>query len=587
MGITPQQLDQAFEEYKRKYGGLKEDYFALLYLGSQYGGDPETYVNQVAFGNYDFGIDAFHFDRERRNLYLMQFKWSESHATFKDSLDRLIKAGMEQIFGDSLQDNRKNDFLLQLGNALDENRAIIERVYIQFIFNGDPAAAENSTVLDAQRELLESKKHLIDTFFGRENVTLSVQFLSNETRRVGAASRTRKTHRYELPLDEVSTHRLANGTTMFVGFLPLVRLHKIFLEMGPRLFDRNIRFGLSGERAPNRAMKRSLLSIATGSCDPGIFSFHHNGITISAEHFEMQDGIARVTEPRVLNGAQTVTSVHEFFEEQRDHPAVQQNRDRLDQVQVLARVIVSADDNFLVNVTISNNKQNPVAPWNLRASDRIQLELQDKFREDLKIFYERQESSFGAMTDSELEEKGIEHAKAIEIKRLAQTFLAVQGEIDRVSRLPEVFENDSFYETAFKESFLNANSNYILLGYKIQFRLRNINDQIFGGMAKYAYMRRAQNLLWALLIQALLNDRRIGHYAEEFGQSLVMETDYTELLKKLATKYVKPIVQQAISEDNRREAIDEGKVGFLRSKAFYQECMRIAYDRFAWKRKSF
>ena len=34
-------------------------------------------------------------------------------------------------------------------------------------------------------------------------------------------------------------------------------------------------------------------------------------------------------------------------------------------------------------MTINTNRQNPVEPANLRASDPIQLELQDKFRDEL------------------------------------------------------------------------------------------------------------------------------------------------------------------------------------------------------------
>ena len=34
-------------------------------------------IHQVAFGNRDYGIDTYYIDREAKNLYLYQFKWSE------------------------------------------------------------------------------------------------------------------------------------------------------------------------------------------------------------------------------------------------------------------------------------------------------------------------------------------------------------------------------------------------------------------------------------------------------------------------------------------------------------------------------
>src|SRR5580700_8348838 len=94
---------EAFVDHKPKYGGLKEDYFALLYLAEEFGKPPGDIAHQIAFGNNDFGIDAFHFDPARRNLYLFQFKWSENYTLFKESLNRLISAGMERVFGNPHQ----------------------------------------------------------------------------------------------------------------------------------------------------------------------------------------------------------------------------------------------------------------------------------------------------------------------------------------------------------------------------------------------------------------------------------------------------------------------------------------------------
>ena len=62
---------------------MREDYFGLLYLEKEHNIPRDKALNQVAFGGNDYGIDGFHFDPERRNLYLFQFKWSDSHALFK------------------------------------------------------------------------------------------------------------------------------------------------------------------------------------------------------------------------------------------------------------------------------------------------------------------------------------------------------------------------------------------------------------------------------------------------------------------------------------------------------------------------
>ncbi len=131
----------------------------------------------------------------------------------------------------------------------------------------------------------------------------------------------------------------------------------------------------------------------------------------------------------------------------------------------------------MTSVTINNNRQNPVEPWNLRANDFIQLELHDKFLNDLGIYYERQERAFEYLSDEELEEQGIVERKSIQLYKLAQTFLVSDGGIDKLSQMHRVFEDDRIYERVFSRARLKAGSRQIVLCYKIQFRLpRLIND---------------------------------------------------------------------------------------------------------------
>ena len=93
MAITDQTIDQAFSDLKKTCGGVRNDYFALVYMEREFGLDREQAITQVAFGGNDYGVDGFHFDHDRRNLYIFQFKYSESHAQFKESFHRLIDAG--------------------------------------------------------------------------------------------------------------------------------------------------------------------------------------------------------------------------------------------------------------------------------------------------------------------------------------------------------------------------------------------------------------------------------------------------------------------------------------------------------------
>ncbi|MGA2035254.1 MAG: hypothetical protein ABSG68_23655 [Thermoguttaceae bacterium] len=248
MTITDRAIDQAFSDLKTTCGGVRNDYFGLLYLEQEYGVERDRAITRVAFGGNDYGVDGFHFDGEKRNLYLFQFKWSDSHAQFKPSFNRLIEAGMERIFGARNQDQHQNQMLLQLKSCLIENEAVIDRVCIHFVFTGDPAEAERSQVLEKLREDLENRKYLIDQRFGRP-VTVVIEFRS--PRKIGLTTHLRKTHANPIKVDETVTRAGPNGESMTIGFMRLVDLHTMYREMGQRFFERNIRAALPEDEPVN------------------------------------------------------------------------------------------------------------------------------------------------------------------------------------------------------------------------------------------------------------------------------------------------------------------------------------------------
>ncbi len=193
MAITLDRLTETQNLLKSKYGGTKEDYFAPLFISDKFEKRIETVIDNCAFGNNDYGIDGYYIDKEAKNLYLYQFKWSDNYELFKDTYKRLIKDGVERIFGDPYTDTLINKVVPKLKLELQEYKDLINKVYICFVFNGEPEKAESSRVLESLREELESKKHFIDSYFNSDEITLTIQYISNETKKVNQTSRTKKT----------------------------------------------------------------------------------------------------------------------------------------------------------------------------------------------------------------------------------------------------------------------------------------------------------------------------------------------------------------------------------------------------------
>ncbi len=584
MTITEAQVAAVAKEIKGRRGGVDNDFFGLLYLEREFKLTRDDACEQIAYGGNDFGLDGYHIDRQAKNLHLFQFKFSRSPDLFIGSMQRLIAAGLARVF-DSNSQQIENPILREIKSKMYELRHLIETVYLEFVFVGDPDKAQQNEALQKLREDLQSRSYLTQNYFGRA-VPIVVRFRST-LKRGHEESYTPLS--FDLNMSGDLSYVGPEGQQMYVGFVRLRELYAMFVAMRERFLDRNIRALLSGrnagsETAVNRRLLKAFEEITiTRKVDPAAFAFNHNGVTLFAEMIEGADGHYRITEPRLLNGAQTVGSFDAFINSHKDAAVLAQAADRLDAIRVMCKVIAQSDQDFVTTVTICNNRQNPVEPWNLRANDMIQLQLANRFREELGLYYERQENAFEHFSDEELEEKGIKPGEAIELVRLAQTFLVTDGNIDKLSRMSEVFEIDKLYEQVFSPIRLTADFRAICLCYKLQFKLRLLVQSIVErGQNKYAYMPRARPLLWALMSQAMLNDPKFDYYAETYGSDLRHPQLLMDWWYRLAANACRLIIKDLVSLPENLDRVRDGNFSFLRSNATFERAMEIARRKNRW-----
>jgi len=588
MSIPDNHIQAAFDSLRASCGGRKEDYFGLLYLERQFQVPRERAVQQVAFGGNDYGVDGFHFDQERRILYIFQFKWTTDHKQFVGTFRRLVDAGLEAAFGNGRPNQYENQILAQLRSCAIKNTELIKKVYFQFVFKGSVEEADRSPVLARCIEQLDEQKHFLQQTFGDKQVDLVVEFAS-DAGLVSKATVARKSHTYSLSTDKFVERGASGNEVLYAGFVKLRDLEKIYREMGQRFFDRNIRSSLSPDTAANRSLRKAFRAIAIDQTeDPSYFAFDHNGVTLFSAKVEHHEGQVRVTEPRLLNGAQSVTTLSRFVDDVEKQARKDDALSKLDRIEVPCKIVSNANDGFVARVTINNNRQNPVKAWNLRANDMIQLEFEERFRDEhqLGIFYERQEKTFRNLTRKQLEEAGYhEFNRPIEITVLAQTLLATDGEIEKMSKLSEVFEEDRSYNAVFSKDRLEADFRKIVLCYKIQRRigliLRNLLD---GGSQRHGFIAKTRNLMWALLCQGVLNHPKVEELAERFGRTLVNEQEYTELLNGVAAKKVRPCITAVVSE-HYSDRVEVEKYEFLRSRQMFTRCMEVAKAKYGWEKQ--
>jgi DNA gyrase/topoisomerase IV subunit A len=175
------------------------------------------------------------------------------------------------------------------------------------------------------------------------------------------------------------------------------------------------------------------------------------------------------------------------------------------------------------------------------------------------------------------------------IRPLAQTFLALQGEIPKMSKLPDLFENQKDYESAFRESYLKVDVRKIVIAYKVHLVLQSPMDRLTdrsGVNIKFA-LTRARNLVWALLIQGVLNDTSLVNNLVLYGTSLRKEAPFREYLKDLASSKLLPVLRVVLRDTVYRQKIAQENYEFLRSKEVFRRCIEEAYERFQWTKKGF
>jgi hypothetical protein len=102
-----------------------------------------------------------------------------------------------------------------------------------------------------------------------------------------------------------------------------------------------------------------------------------------------------------------------------------------------------------------------------------------------------------------------------------------------------------------------------------------------------ASIPKARNLTWALVIQALLNDKKFSVYLDDYGSSLVKEATFGEILKQVAGNKIAPILKELLTSSAYQDKVAQEKYDFLRTTEAFKKAMAIADDKYEWTKKSF
>jgi len=160
------------------------------------------------------------------------------------------------------------------------------------------------------------------------------------------------------------------------------------------LFDWNIRLQLT----KSQINKRITASLSKPKSQK-IFHHLNNGITITCNNYTIDKARKkiRLEGPQIINGCQTVSSIRDAYESLT--PSGQEGFQKRTRVQV--KIIKTTDNEFISQMVITTNDQNPMRPRNLKSNSTEQKEIQSQFRSlNQKWFYQRKDGEWKSLLSS-------------------------------------------------------------------------------------------------------------------------------------------------------------------------------------------
>jgi hypothetical protein len=228
------------------------------------------------------------------------------------------------------------------------------------------------------------------------------------------------------------------------------------------LFEWNVRLQIH-----NSSINKRIVETLTKAKGRKEFHHYNNGLLITCKKYKNNEKkkILVLTGPQIINGCQTVRAICEAYDDLT--PELQKHF--RDNTKVQVKIIKTTDPDFIGQLVISTNDQNPMNPRNLKSNTSEQRDIQQSFRAlPSKWFYERKDGEFKSLAASSSHIRWFHKSDfAITAKRfrqidnqdLAKCWYAFIGHADQALRGGiSYFENepDGVYEKVFTTAPLPA-----------------------------------------------------------------------------------------------------------------------------------
>ena len=164
------------------------------------------------------------------------------------------------------------------------------------------------------------------------------------------------------------------------------------------------------------------------------FWWMNNGVTILASRATLNGDTVTVENPQIVNGLQTSTQIARYFEPSPD-----------DRRSVMVKIVSSENEETRDKIIKATNSQNPIQPATLRATDKVQRDIEEALK-SAGLFYDRRKNYY--------KNEGKAADKIISIPLMAQAVMTIiLGRPDTARARPSsLIKDNTVYSEVFSES---------------------------------------------------------------------------------------------------------------------------------------
>jgi len=377
----------------------------------------------------DGGLDAFVVDKKNKIIHFCQFKVAESFARVKDSRIEskdisYLKTFTDRIVDPSWVKNKNNQAIKEIANEYKElldSGYSVKKLFFAFCYKEKCNKIDEFKSCDVHPIFFEDIVKKIEAYASK----ISDEDLKGEYFLEAAKYKERQgAKEIYFPFQNFRPHESDNERESFIGIVSANSLIKIVEEKGNKLFEQNVRYYLDSSSV-NKEMRDTIVK------HPEKFYYYNNGITLICNEAKIlkrdnQDGYnenshnIRLTDPQIINGAQTVNSIWSAYKEDRE---VKKN---IDKVAILCKIIqtkMKDSTGFRANLQRYTNSSNPVKEIDFISNNKEQKQIEEFLKEN-KVFYQRKRGL------KENDDNGVAWKKRFKTspKELAQTLIAWDGD---------------------------------------------------------------------------------------------------------------------------------------------------------------